>query len=369
MAKNIIIGLLVVAVLIGGGYLLSRDNSADDANLNTNNNGTENNQGSAYGYETPNPVTIPSPSAPTVRTGENPFPTTSAVGLSGEVRPNGATTTYWFEYGETSSLGQKTTDQNIGSSYTFISTPGFISGLKTNTEYFFRLSAKNSFGTVNGTTRSFRTNAEPNPTGSIPTISTSSANTIERTSANLRGQVNPRGAETRYWFEYGKDTNLGSITQIQTLASGTTSIAVASSVTGLDPATRYYFRINAQNRFGTVNGSILNFTTDGPSNTAEPTVTTVAADSITQNRADLNGRVNPNGVQTTYWFEYSKDSLLGNIIGTKTPDESLPAGTASRNVDARITGLEPNTKYFYRVIARNQHGTVRGDEFSFTTDQ
>ena len=368
MSTNVLVGILIAIVILGGGYLLLADRGEDGTDIditeNGDVNGDANGDGEGGDYQTP--VTITTPSTPTVRTSNSATASTSAVSVAGEVRPNGSQTRYWFEYGETSLLGSKTTEQNIGSGYAFISATGFIGGLKADTTYHYRLSARNNLGTTNGSTFTFGTNDEPNPTGSVPTAQTLSANNVEREDANLRGQVNPKGAETRYWFEYGKDVNFGSVTLIQNLASGTSNVSVAASVTDLLPATKYYFRLNAQNRFGTVNGTILNFTTKGPAASSQPAVTTTGATDVERTTASLNGRVDPNGAETTYWFEYSEDSLLGSIIGSGTTAQILPAGTDTKTVSADISGLVPDTKYFYRLLARNQHGTVRGAIMSFT---
>ena len=217
---------------------------------------------------------VQTPEKPEVRTGDNVSVSSSTASVTGEVRPNGAATSYWFEYGESQALGSKTTTGNIGSGFSFIATPGFINGLKADTKYFFRLSAKNRLGTINGTTRSFTTNNEPRPTGSAPAAVTQSAASVSRTTANLNGRVDPNGANTSYWFEYGKDINFGNITGFGAAGNGNDPQSVSTSISGLDPGTKYYFRLNAQNQFGTVNGTILNFTTQGPANPSAPIVTT-----------------------------------------------------------------------------------------------
>src|SRR3989338_6745180 len=363
MSKNIIIGALVLAVVVGGGYALLKDKPTEDVTDNTSTNTPEYTT-PAETYTTPAVVTS---GAPTVTTSANAGVSSSTATVTGEVKPNGASTTYWFEYGETTALGSRTSSQNIGSSFSKIPTPAFITGLKADTKYYFRLSANNRFSTLNGITYTFQTNNNPPQQGTTPTSRTLSATDISRTTANLEGQVNPRGSETRYWFEYGKDVNLGNVTSLETLASGNTTVAVASPVSNLEPLTKYYFRLNAQNQFGTVNGAILNFTTKGPATPSSPSVTTTGASNIKSDSAALNGRINPNGAETTYWFEYSSDSLLSILIGSGTPREVLAAGTDNVNVSADIENLSKNTKYYYRLIGRNSFGVVRGSILSFTT--
>ena len=57
--------------------------------------------------------------------------------------------------------------------------------------------------------------------------------------------------------------------------AGSTAVTIAEPLSGLAPATTYYFCAIAQNSVATAFGSVLSFTT-----TAEPSVTTAAAASI-----------------------------------------------------------------------------------------
>src|SRR3989338_5849828 len=96
--------------------------------------------------------------SPRVVTDANVAASNSTAVVTGKVTPNGAPTAYWYEYGETTTLGSKTSAQAIGSGYNEIASPGYITGLRANTRYNFRLTAQNSFGTVYGTMYSFSTN-------------------------------------------------------------------------------------------------------------------------------------------------------------------------------------------------------------------
>ena len=183
----------------------------------------------------------------------------------------------------------------------------------------------------------------------------------------MHGNVDPNGSETTFWFEYGTSQNLGSVTAFQSAGANDSSLAVVISVSNLQPLTKYYFRLNAQNQFGTVNGQILNFTTKGPSQASAPTVKTSAVSNITDDSAQLHGNINPNGAATTYWFEYSDDSLLSNVRVFSTPQQSLNDGSSPANVLVDINNLRKDTKYTVILTARNQYGTVRGEMVTFTT--
>jgi phosphodiesterase/alkaline phosphatase D-like protein len=190
---------------------------------------------------------------------------------------------------------------------------------------------------------------------------------VSRTTANLNGEVTPNKVGTVYWFEYGKTANLGNTTSFVSVGEGSTKIPTSVSVSNLDADTTYYFRINAQNQFGTVNGSILNFKTLGPPSAAAPSVTTRNVSDITSSKATLHGAVNPNRAETAYWFEYSSDSLLGAVLIRTTPRVSLASGSSQVSVEADVSGLSSSTTYYFRIVAENSVGTVRGERESFKT--
>lgn len=356
MNKNITIGILVIAIIIVIGYYISKDKTVVENNI----------------IETPvvtnqnTPTKTNTPDAPIVTTNSENNTSNSTATVTGRVNPNGASTAYWFEYGETSAFGNQSTKQDIGSGYFSTPATGFISGLKANTVYYYRLSAKNRFSTVNGTMYTLKTNSNTPPKVVATSVRTNQATDIARTTATINGEVNPNGTATNYWYEYGTDTNFGYTTSFQATNSGTSYMSVPTSISGLQPATKYYFHLNAQNQFGTVNGQVMSFTTTGPVASREPTVETSNAKNISSSDAVFTGSINPNGADTTYWFEYSTDSLLGSLIGAGTPKGTI-TGTTNQAVQINVNGLERNTKYYYHLVGRNSNGTVNGSIVSFTT--
>lgn len=363
MNQNLIIGILVAVVILGGGYFLLNANPATPGTDTT----TTTPAPTDNSTPTPNPTTGASATAPRVVTNSGVSPSNATAVVTGQVTPNGAQTSYWYEYGESTTLGGKTSSQAIGSGWSAIPSPGYITGLKANTAYYFRLSAINAYGTVNGTTYSFSTNSNPPPAGSAPTVKTLSVSGITRTSATLAGDVTPNKAGTQYWFEYGKNGDLGNTTALTSVGDGSAKVSASAAIANLEPATTYYYRVNAQNQFGTINGAILTFKTSGPAASVSPIATTQVASPVAKNSATVRGTVNPSGAQTTYWFEYSTNSLIGSILGNTTPKRSAGAGTGTVSVEANITGLQSGTTYNYRTVAQNSAGTVRGDSLTFRT--
>ena len=360
MNQNIVIGILVVLILAAGGYYFfvmnpSTPGTAATSTVQTTTNTTGTETGTTAG-------------APAVTTDTSVAPTNSTAVVTGSVNPEGAQTSYWYEYGPSATLGQKTASQTIGSGFDAIPSPGYITGLGTNTLYYFRLTAQNAYGTVSGTTYSFSTNNNPAGQGVAPAVSTNSAGDITRGSVTLNASVNAHSSQTTFWFEYGTDTNFGQVTAFQSGGSANGSISVSAPVSGLNPLTTYYFRVNAQNQYGTVNGTTRTFTTTGPSVSVAPVVTTQVASPVAASSATLRGTVNPNNIPTTYWFEYSTDSLLGSVLLKTTAQNSAGTGGSTISISANLSGLLSGTAYYYRTVAQNSAGTVRGDTQTFTTN-
>jgi hypothetical protein len=97
---------------------------------------------------------------------------------------------------------------------------------------------------------------------------------------------------------------------------------------------------------------------------AAPTATTGSATNITTNSATLTGTVNPNGLATTVYFQWGTSPSYGN----STPSQSIGSGTSTVNVSANLSGLLPNTTYYYRIVASNSAGTTYGSGMSFRTN-
>ena len=94
-----------------------------------------------------------------------------------------------------------------------------------------------------------------------------------------------------------------------------------------------------------------------------PVPVTLAATNITSNGAKLNGTVNPNGVATSYHFEYGQTQSYG----TSTATQSAGSGSGSVAVSATISGLASATLYHYRIAATYGGGTVYGNDDTLRT--
>jgi hypothetical protein len=95
-----------------------------------------------------------------------------------------------------------------------------------------------------------------------PAVTTVSAYGIANTSATLSGAVNPNGALTAFWFDYGTTTNYG-VSTVPIFFGGTSLGVFDSGLTGLLPGTIYHFRATGTNLVGVAHGADLTFQTPG----------------------------------------------------------------------------------------------------------
>jgi hypothetical protein len=96
-------------------------------------------------------------SAPAVTTGSPNDIGQSSATLTGTVNPNGQSTTYYFQYGTSTSYGTQTSPAGVGSGSNPVGVHQAIFGLGPNTTYHFRLVAQSSAGTTNGADQTLTT--------------------------------------------------------------------------------------------------------------------------------------------------------------------------------------------------------------------
>jgi CubicO group peptidase (beta-lactamase class C family)/lysophospholipase L1-like esterase len=96
-----------------------------------------------------------------------------------------------------------------------------------------------------------------------------------------------------------------------------------------------------------------------------PMAETDAAGSQGFDGAILNGTVNPNGSETTAWFEWGTDPSLSTFLSTTS--QSLGQGRAVVAVSQSVTGLLPEATYYFRIAASGSAGTMKGTILSLKT--
>lgn len=107
--------------------------------------------GTSYG----NNYLIVTSASPVVQTLAANNRTSNSARLNATVNPNGLTTQVWFEWGATSSYGNTTSTQSLGSGGSSVSAYAAITGLTAGSTYHFRAVASNASGTTYGANQIF----------------------------------------------------------------------------------------------------------------------------------------------------------------------------------------------------------------------
>ena len=95
-----------------------------------------------------------------------------------------------------------------------------------------------------------------------------------------------------------------------------------------------------------------------------PSVTTNAATSVTQTSATLNATINPKGQWTEALFFYGEDP---NNLSSLTTFAYVGSDNSNHSFSQTISGLKPNTKYYFQVYAEVSCGGADGNILNFTT--
>ncbi len=96
---------------------------------------------------------------------------------------------------------------------------------------------------------------------------------------------------------------------------------------------------------------------------SKPGVSTGGAKEISYASAVIDGTVNPQAQNTSYYFQYGPTHAYGG----QTTISDAGSGSKGVAVKAAISGLQPLTVYHYRLVAVNASGATLGDDHTFTT--
>jgi len=100
----------------------------------------------------------------------------------------------------------------------------------------------------------------------------------------------------------------------------------------------------------------------GPGKDPPPIVNTEGSSVIPPATVEIKGSVNPNNLETHYYFEYGPTTSYGSVTST----ELAGSGVELVSVNAKITKLKPGTTYHYRLVGNNEDGYGYGADSTFT---
>jgi hypothetical protein len=96
-----------------------------------------------------------------------------------------------------------------------------------------------------------------------------------------------------------------------------------------------------------------------------PDARTEAAKDVKVSSAMLAGTVGPQGLETSFRFDYGTSSRYGST----TSNGVAGAGMSPMPVSAQLQRLSPNTVYHYRLVAISSAGTSYGADLTFKTSK
>lgn len=279
--------------------------------------------------------------------------------LAGTVNPQGVgIVSCRFEYGPTTTYGTSVPcDGTLPIDSNTHEVTADVDGLEPNgTTYHYRLVVESDNGVVEGADRILTTAA---------TASLDPASAITDSKATLSGIVRPEGAAvTECFFEYGTTRNYGSTAACVPGPGGIPddfgSHVVTAELSGLPANTTLQYRLVVATTDWSTQTAGRSFRTLGPPRVVEQVPMNVGED-----RARLQATINPSGSPTTYLIEWGSDDFSHRI--PVDHELSIGGGGEPTTVAAEVTGLAPETRYRFRVVARNAFGRTEGPAQTFET--
>ncbi len=304
-----------------------------------------------------------------VTTGSASAITTSSATLAGGISANGcsAITNYGIEYSLINGFVNGTGTQEPSTNLSAGVFSSNVTGLASNTTYYYKAYATNLAGTAYGVQMSFITQALT-PTLNATTLA-GFGNVCVNTIAGPNSFTITGSALS------AADVTVGALSgfSYSTIAGGTYTPSLTLSQPGGTFNQIIYVRFNpllVQSYNGNIvvggaGASSINVAATGAGENSMATVTTGASSAITSISATLAGTIPANGCSaiSVYGIEYSTTNGFVNGTGTQVASSNL----SGINFTSSVTGLLPTTTYYYKAYATNAGGTAYGSQMQFTT--
>jgi len=188
-------------------------------------------------------------------------------------------------------------------------------------------------------------------------VETGVASEITASGMTLSGKVNPEASEVgECYFEYGTSSeyehNVPCEQTPAQIGSGSAFEEVHAKLKGLLGGTTYHFRLVATKGTTAVPGD------DAQAGTPRgPVLSGEQATEVTAGGARLNGLLDPEGLPVTRCrFEYGTSTTDATAVPCEQKLAQLGTGTEPVPVSALLTGLSPNTTYYWRLSVRDANG-------------
>ncbi len=225
-----------------------------------------------------------------------------------------------------------------------------LTGLASNTLYYFRAYVVTTLGTFYGNELTLITSLS---------LTTTAATSITQTTATSGGTIVAGGGQAVTARGVCWDTAANPTLADPHSSNGTGTGTFVSNLTGLTGGTLYYVRAYGTNSSGTFYGNQQTFTTSP----ASATVVTTEAYNILTTSATSGGNVISSG-----GYPVTARGVCWRPSGTPTIlDDSTVNGSGTGVFSSQITGLDPNHIFIVRAYAISAAGTSYGNTVTFRT--
>jgi uncharacterized protein (TIGR02145 family) len=252
------------------------------------------------------------------------------------------TTSYTLQVSTNNSFTSFVYNQSVGSNIN-----QQINGLNNLTTYYWRVSATNNYGTSGWSDKwSFMT-ALPTPTLSSPVDGATEVSLTPTFFWNISNTA------TNYTLQVSRYSDFSTFIYNQ---SGLTN--TNQQISGLNNFTKYYWRVNAINSFGTSSWSnTWSFNTIGTT-PQPPTLLSPINDATNVSTSPILSWISSSNA-TSYTLQVSENDSFTNLVYNQS---------GLTNTSLQIFGISNSKKYFWRVLAINSYG-ISGwsSSWSFTT--
>ncbi len=276
--------------------------------------------------------------------------TDTSVILHGSIRGFPVAMNLVFEYGTSSAFASQAAATPATVNDTALQAlSAAVSGLQSNTVYYFRLKGVNGLSSYYSDTLSFFSGG-----GYFSGIQTLPASNVADLSATLNGLVAGFRIPVTLSFDYSEGSMSfdNSIPADPNLVYDSSERALSAVITSLTPATLCYFRLKAETALETLYGDTLQFYTKF---SPDDFVRTLAAAKFTATSGQFNGEIGGFHQAVDLSFEYGATPELGMVAQAAPPAVNDPT---TQKVAASVSGLQDNTLYYFRLKAEIASGPV-----------
>lgn len=205
----------------------------------------------------------------------------------------------------------------------------------------------------------------------LPSIELSSPSEQSPHSLTLNGTVDPEGSSIiNCKFEYSTATEYKTTkTYTHTIncfppviGDGTGPVPVRAYVESLNAETEYKYRLVVEN------GAKIPAEAAGIVFTG-PLLEGAFSTKISSSGATLNIRLNPNGDETHYYFEYGSSTGYGGFAPSEPPGGDAGNGVSTEIISARLEKLREGEVYHYRLIVDQGGEQFEEPDREFTTQR